>query len=166
MKFETIPFGKPEAFNVRIEISEGSKVKYEFNEDYQAFQVNFVFRHGFFWPFNYGEIFGTLAGDGDKLDAIVLSSQPLAMGSIVLCRPVAMAEIIDRGEVDNKIFCVPIVDGSLDNYQDLDSFSEEQLRSYEDFFRELAMQKNKILEVKGFHGKARTIEEIEKSVIK
>lgn len=158
-------FGKIEAFNVRVEIPEGSSVKYEYSEELGALVADFIFQNGFAWPFNYGEILGTKGGDGDKLDAIVLSTHPLHPGSIAVCRAIAMAEIIDRGEIDNKIICVPVVDRDLEFYQDLDSLSEEQLRSYEDFFRELAVQKNKILEIKGFHNRERAEEEIKKSII-
>lgn len=160
-----IPFGEINKFNVLIEIPEGTEIKFEYNSEYDAFVVDFI-PTDLVWPFNYGEIFGTRGGDEDKLDVLVLSSKPLPMGSVVVCRAIGMAEIVDRGEEDNKIICVPVLDKQLNNLQDIGDLSEEQLRSYDDFFRELAVQKDKIMEIKGFRGKDRAEEEIKKSLKK
>ncbi len=166
MNVKNIPFGQVDKFNVFIEIPEVTQNKYEYDEELEMVRLDFVLSGEAGWPFNYGFICGTRGGDGDMLDAIILSSQPLTVGTLVVCRAVGMAEIVDRGEVDNKILCVPVVDRLMEKYQNIDSFSEEQLRSYNDFFIDLAVQKNKIMEVKGFGDKERAEQEINRSIEK
>lgn len=163
MNIKNIPFGEIDGFYVVVETPQGSCNEYEYDENTQAFKLNFVYKNGLSYPFNYGSVAGTRGGDGDFLDAIVFSSFPLPVGSIVLCQAVGMIELLDRGERDNKIITVPILDPLSEKYNSLEDFSEEQIRQMEDFFQEVAVQKNKIMEIKGFFGKGRALEEIEKS---
>ena len=160
---QNIPFGAIDSFNVLVEIPEGSKVKYEYSKEQDILVADFMLIGETVWPFNYGEIFGTLGGDGDRLDAIVISTHPLLPGSVVACRAIGRAEIVDRGQEDNKIICVPNIDRDKGNCTDLDSLSEEQIRNFNDFFIELAAQKNKIMEVKGWHTRERAEEELKKA---
>lgn len=55
-------------------------------------------------PFNYGSIVGTLAPDGDPLDAVVLGPR-LPRGRTVECRPLAVYGFVDRGTLDPKVVC-------------------------------------------------------------
>lgn len=163
MNLNKIPSGTPEEFNVIIEIPKGSSVKYEFDEALGVFKLDFVYQDLSF-PFSYGFIPNTLAEDGDPLDVCVFAGQPLITGSVVACRAVGIAEVLDRGVGDNKIFAVPVLDLPMKDILDISDFSEEQLRQIEDFWREVAVQKNKIMEVKGFFGRGRATEEIKKSI--
>ncbi len=165
MDFKNTPFGDLEKFNVLIEIPKGSSNKLEYDQDLDAIRLDFVFEDLAF-PFNYGSIAGTLGGDGDHLDAIVLSSYVLPIGILVPCKPIGMMEILDRGEQDNKIICIPVKDPLIKQYEDIADFSEEQLREWEDFHHAVAVQKNKIMEIKGFHGKDVALAELEKCRIK
>lgn len=65
------------------------------------------------YPGNYGMIPGTLGGDGDPLDVLVLGNLALR-GSVIEARPIGVLEFVDRGERDDKILAVP-VDGSPEN---------------------------------------------------
>ena len=117
-----------EILKVFIEIPKGSNHKFEYNEKTGKLELNFVFsavggpasRSGsetlqgrmtggkdLVFPFNYGFIPGTLGGDGDPLDAIVLSDRPISSSTILDCKPIGVLKTIDRGEVDDKIVCVP-----------------------------------------------------------
>lgn len=166
MDLKNIPFGTSEAFNVLIEISKGSPNKYEYDEKLQALKLDFVFKDGFTFAHNYGLIPGTLAGDGDHLDAIVLSQDSLAMGTIAVCRAIGMIELIDRGEEDNKIVAIPLVDENYKNIQSLKDLPQNWTNEAVKFYKELAIQKNKIMEIKSFQDKERALSELEKCQIK
>ena len=165
LNLRTVPFGSPEEFNVLIEIPQGSQNKYEFDEKHEAIRLDFVLSGGLTWPANYGSVVGTLGGDGDMLDVFVFSSNPVYPGVLVACKPFGMIEVIDRGETDNKILAVAVVDPRSKYLNDLEDLPEEEVRQFEDFLAELAQQKNKIMEIKGFHGRQRALEELKKSVI-
>ncbi len=100
-------------FQVRVENLKGTKEKYEYDEVTEQMRLDFVFKNGLIWPYNYGQILNTLGGDGDKLDAIILSSKPLNIGNVFFCRTIDMIELLDRGERDDKIICVPVEDEAL-----------------------------------------------------
>ena len=69
------------------------------------------------YPGNYGMIPGTLGGDGDPLDAIVLS-HALARGSVVKVKVIGVLKLIDTGEQDDKLIAV-LPSGPLGKVDDL-----------------------------------------------
>jgi len=72
------------------------------------------------YPFAYGFVIGTLAGDGDAADCFVLSARRLSSGEIVECEPLALIEQIEDGETDHKLIAAPtgeaaVIDDAVDN---------------------------------------------------
>lgn len=57
-------------------------------------------------PFNYGSVPGTLAPDGDPLDALVLGPRRRA-GTRVEVDVLAVLGFVDRGQGDPKLVCGP-----------------------------------------------------------
>lgn len=57
------------------------------------------------YPVNYGIVPGTLGGDGDPLDVLVLGPA-LPRGSVWAVRPVGVLRLTDDGERDDKILAV------------------------------------------------------------
>lgn len=55
-------------------------------------------------PFNYGSVPDTTAGDGDRLDAVLLGPRR-ARGERVRARVVALVHFVDAGEDDPKYVC-------------------------------------------------------------
>ncbi|MFC1630213.1 inorganic diphosphatase [Patescibacteria group bacterium] len=163
MSYNKVPFGTSDTFNVVIEIPKGSKNKYEYDEKLDAIKLDWVFTDGFCFPFDYGYIPETKAGDGDHLDVFVFSSHQIAIGSVVECRPIGMIEFLDRGEKDNKILAVPLVDPEYQKHKELSDLSFDYQTIFKDFFKELGIQKNKTVEIKGFRDKAIAVKELELS---
>ena len=60
-------------------------------------------------------------GDGDPLDVIILGPA-VPRGSVVEVRPVAVLDLLDQGERDDKILAVP-VSGPLSDVIDLKSLN-------------------------------------------
>lgn len=158
------PFGTPEEFNVVIEIPEGSNLKYECDPETGELKLDFVFKDLVF-PFNYGFIPHTLGGDNDPLDAMVLASAPLKPGEVVKCKAVGMLKTIDRGEVDDKLVTVPLNDELASKYQDSSDLPADFLEKCADFYREVAIQKQKTMEVKTLENRQTALEEIKKSLV-
>lgn len=161
MSYKHIPFGTPEKFNVVVEIQKGGKVKYEYNEETHEIQVTCIFKNGFSFPFDYGFVPETRGGDGDHLDVFVLGSQSVQMGTIVECRPIGIIELIDRGEKDNKILAIPVGDLAAENIKTLNDLSFDYKKIFEEFFKELAIQRKKTMEIKGYKDALEAMEELE-----
>ena len=79
----------------------------------------------------------TLAGDGDPLDALVLTRQPLHPGVLVRFRPVAVLRMTDKGEQDEKIIGVPVdqVDPTYAGIRDVTDLPAIERQRIEAFFR-------------------------------
>lgn len=59
------------------------------------------------YPFAYGFVIGTKAGDGDAADCFVISARKLLSGEQIDCTPLALLEQIEDGETDHKLIAVP-----------------------------------------------------------
>ncbi len=101
--------------NTVIEIPKWSTLKIEWNRKVAAFELDRVEPSIFAKPVNYGFIPGTLDEDGDELDTLVLTNDPIPTGVFLKARVVAVLKFEDDGEVDDKIVCVPEDDRNTDN---------------------------------------------------
>jgi inorganic pyrophosphatase len=116
--------------DVLIEIPANSSVKYEFDENLKRLYVDRFQTAPMNYPENYGLIEGTKGGDGDPLDAFVLTSQPIVPGSWIKVRPIAMVVMEDEKGSDNKLLCVPVdekVDPITGNWQTLSDIQKYRL---------------------------------------
>lgn len=90
-----------------VEIPVGGAIKYETRADGLVFVDRFL-SMPMAYPGNYGSLPGTLAGDGDPLDALVLTRAPLHPGVLLRFRPIGVLRMRDAGEADEKIIGVPV----------------------------------------------------------
>jgi inorganic pyrophosphatase len=89
------------------------------------------------YPANYGSMPRTLAGDGDPLDALVLTRFPVQPGAVIRFRPLGVLRMVDRGEADEKIVGVPVdaVDPTYRDMRGLDDLPAMERQRIEAFFR-------------------------------
>jgi inorganic pyrophosphatase len=112
------------------------------------------------FPFNYGFVAQTESGDGENLDAFVLSTHPISRGTMVVCRPVGMIELIDRGKEDHKIIAVLNNEPKWSDVQDMKDLPVEYVTMFEEFYKELARQWHHDIKITGFFGKDRAKKEL------
>ena len=103
----TTPDGVVETVTAIIEIPSGGTVKYERDAEGYIFVDRFL-AMPVAYPANYGSIDGTLAGDGDPLDILVYSREPIIPGARIKVRPIGILRMVDGGEDDQKIIAVPV----------------------------------------------------------
>lgn len=126
----------PEEVLLAVEIPAGSSIKYEINEQGLLFVDRFQ-SMPVAYPANYGSMPRTLAGDGDPLDALVLTREPLHPGVLVMFRPIGVLRMLDDGEHDEKIIGVPTdkVDPTYAGIRDLADLPQIERDRIEAFFR-------------------------------
>lgn len=131
-----IPPGKeaPEVVNVYVEIPEGSRNKYEYDEKLKLIKLDRVLYSPFHYPGDYGFVPQTLWYDGDPLDVVILTRIPVAPGVIVETRPVGALEMIDNGEDDIKIIGVPAKDPYYDEITDIADVAPMMIAEIKHFF--------------------------------
>lgn len=132
----TQPAQAPQQAVLAVEISAGSFTKYETDEQGLLFVDRFL-SMPMGYPANYGSMPRTLAGDGDPLDALVLTREPLRPGVLITFRPIGYLKMRDNGERDEKIIGVPTdhVDPSYSDIRDLADLPEVERQRIEAFFR-------------------------------
>lgn len=101
--------------NVVVEISAGSSHKIEWNRDLAVMQLDRVEPAIFAKPTNYGFIPQTLDEDGDELDALIITDQPLPTGIFLEAKVIGVMKFVDDDEVDDKVVVVPADDRSTGN---------------------------------------------------
>ncbi|MEL7502120.1 MAG: inorganic diphosphatase [Cyanobacteria bacterium J06554_6] len=141
---------KPGLINVLIEIPGGSKNKYEFDKDINAFALDRVLYASVQYPFDYGFIPNTLADDGDPLDGMVIMDQPTFPGCVIAARPIGMLGMIDGGDSDEKILCVPDKDPRYAGVKTLTDVAPHRLDEIAEFFRTYKNLEKKVTEITGW----------------
>ena len=151
-----IEAGSAEKLNVIIEIPKGSHNKYEIDKDTGLIKLDRANYNGAPYPCEYGFIPQTLAEDGDAVDVLLLATYPLPPGTWVEMRPIALMEMTDDGEPDNKIIGVPVNDRRWDDVQDLRDLNQHTQRELKLFFETIKQLKAKpaIVAIHGFKDKA------------
>ncbi len=127
--------------NTVIEIPKWSTLKIEWNREVAAFELDRVEPSIFAKPTNYGFIPQTLDEDGDELDTLVLTNDPIPMGVFLKARVLGVMKFEDDGEVDDKIICVPLDDRNvgeaLMNLDDLHSQWKQKIEHHFTHYKDL-----------------------------
>ena len=121
--------------NVVVEIPAGSNHKIEWDRENACFMLDRVEPIAFAKPCNYGFIPQTLDEDGDELDALIITDQPLTTGIYLTAKVLGIMKFVDDGEVDDKIICVPADDrNNGDCYNTLEDLPKRTLEQIEFHF--------------------------------
>lgn len=161
-------YGKnaPEEVNVLIEIPKGTNVKYEFDKEMEVMVVDRFSKTSMNYPLNYGFVPATLSGDGDPVDVLVLSEQPIMPGMIIAVKPIGMLEMEDESGVDAKVLGVPAVTGDMYSaLNDINEVSEDLKNQIKHFFEHYKdLDKGKWVKLKDWLGRDAAIKEIESGI--
>lgn len=109
----------PEKFIACIEISAGSKNKYELDKETGMLMLDRILYTSTHYPANYGFIPRTYGDDGDPLDVLVLCHEEIAPMTLVKCFPIGVIRMQDDNASDEKIIAIPVRDPSMNGYRDI-----------------------------------------------
>jgi inorganic pyrophosphatase len=124
----------PKIMNMIVEVLSGSRDKYEYNSEWEAFVLDRVLHSSVVFPVEYGFIPQTWWHDNDPLDIMVLSYEPLEVGCVIKTRPVGTIILEDEEGEDPKILSVPISDPRFDEYKDIKDVPPHIIREIQEFF--------------------------------
>lgn len=134
---------KQNAFDVVIEISKGSKMKYELDKETGMLKLDRVLHTSTHYPANYGFIPLTYAEDNDPLDALVLCAEQIEPMTLVHCYPIGVISMLDNGAPDHKIIAIPFGDPTYNSYKDIDQLPSHIFEEIKHFFRVYKTLENK-----------------------
>ena len=130
-------------FEAVIEISKGSKMKYELDKETGLLKLDRVLHTSTHYPANYGFIPKTYADDNDPLDVLVLCSEQIEPMALVRCYPIGVISMFDGGHADDKIIAIPFGDPTYNEYKDISQLPKHIFDEMIHFFTVYKMLENK-----------------------
>lgn len=119
-----------------IEVTKESNIKYEHDHETGKLVCDRVLHTSCVYPYNYGYIDGTLAGDGDPLDIMVVTGYGLVAGSYIKCKLLGVLYTEDEKGTDEKLIAVPVdkIDPYMRDINGLDDLKKIQRDKIKFFF--------------------------------
>ena len=154
----------PEDFIAVVEISKGSKQKYEMDKKTGLLRLDRILYTSTHYPANYGFIPHTLAEDNDPLDVLILCSESLIPMSLVKCYPIGVIIMNDNGSVDEKIIAIPDTDPNYNTYKSINDLPKHIFEEMQHFFSVYKQLENKHTTVDVASDRETAIEIIKKSM--
>lgn len=124
----------PTDFICVIEISKGSKNKYELDKETGLLILDRILHTSTHYPANYGFIPRTFGDDGDPLDVLLLCSEPIQPMTLVRAYPIGVIQMLDNGKNDEKIIAVPFNDPNYNCFHDISDLPPHVVEEMEHFF--------------------------------
>jgi inorganic pyrophosphatase len=131
-----VSYGKnaPDEINLIIEIRRGERNKYEIDKETGKLMLDRV--NGVFmgYPTDYGYVPNTLCDDGDPLDGLLVIDESVPHGVVVPSRAIGVLYMVDDGEGDEKLICVPVDDISKSHIKEVEDLGPEFKKQIEHFY--------------------------------
>ena len=140
----------PEDFICVIEISKGSKKKYELDKQTGFIILDRILHTSTHYPANYGFIPRTYGDDNDPLDVLLLCSEVLEPLTLVRAYPIGVIKMMDNGRSDEKIIAIPFNDPTYNNYKSIDELPRhifDEMRHFFEVYKNLEHKTTAVDEV-------------------
>lgn len=149
---KNLPIGPnaPDVVNAVIEIPKGSRTKVEYDPELEAFKLDRVLFSSVHYPTAYGFIPSTLWGDGDPLDILVFTDEPLTTGIVLDAIPIGALDMHDDKGSDLKIIAVAAFDPNVNMLKGYKELQEHRRLEIEHFFVTYKLLEEKEVNVGGW----------------
>ena len=152
----------PEDFLCVVEISKGSRKKYELDKETGLIILDRVLYTSTHYPANYGFIPRTYGDDGDPLDVLLLCAEPLEPLTLVRAYPIGMISMVDNGRNDEKIIAIPFNDPNYNQYTNIDQLPWhifDEMRHFFSVYKNLENKTTAVNEVSAREDAVRIVRE-------
>ena len=150
----------PENFVAVVEISKGSKKKYELDKETGFLRLDRILYTSTHYPANYGFISRTYGDDKDPLDVLILCSEEIEPMTLVECYPIGVIRMIDNGANDEKIIAIPFSDPTYNMYKDISELPSHLFEEMSHFFTVYKQLENKETAVNEVNGREEAVKVI------
>lgn len=143
----------PNSVNAIIEITNGSKGKYEICKETGLLLLDRVLSSSVVYPANYGFIPQTYCDDNDPLDILVICSVDIIPLTLVEAKVIGVLTMVDGGEQDDKLIAVAKNDPIYNYINDLEQLAPHTMKQIVQFFQSYKALEQKTVVVEGVYGK-------------
>ncbi len=154
----------PDHVNALIEISQGSRAKYEIDKTTGLLRLDRVIYSSFHYPVNYGFIPKTLGEDGDPLDILVICSESIQPLCLIDATVIGNMQMIDHGEEDHKIIAIASNDPTVNHVSDIDDIPSHFFAQLKNYFQQYKVLENKKVVIDEFQDKQTAYRIINESI--
>lgn len=154
----------PNTVNAIIEITNGSKGKYELDKETGLLLLDRVLSSSVVYPANYGFIPQTYCDDKDPLDILVICSVDILPMTLVEAKVIGVMHMVDGGEQDDKIIAVAKNDPTHNHINDIEQLAPHIMKEVVQFFESYKALEKKSVVVNGTFGRERAQEIILESI--
>lgn len=154
----------PKDFICVIEISKGSKKKYELDKETGFLMLDRILYTSTHYPANYGFIPRTYGDDGDPLDVLLICAEPIEPMTLVRAYPIGVITMIDNGRYDEKIIAIPFDDPNYNMFDDIDKLPTHIFEEMRHFFSVYKNLENKQTDVNEVHPREDALKVIESGI--
>jgi inorganic pyrophosphatase len=154
----------PEKVMSIIEIPANTRAKYELDKDSGMLLLDRVIYSSMYYPTNYGFIPRTYCDDQDPLDILVLSQIEIVPMCMVEAKVIGVMQMVDGGEMDDKIIAVAANDMSVAHFNDVSELPEFWKKEMRNFFEDYKKLENKTVDVEEFQGREKAMEIVQQAM--
>lgn len=153
-----------EDFVCVVEISKGSKTKYELDKESGCLILDRILHTSTHYPANYGFIPRTYGDDNDPLDVLLLCSEQIEPLTLVRAYPIGVISMIDNGRNDEKIIAIPFSDPNYNMYKDIGELPKHVFDEMSHFFSVYKNLENKETAVNEVSDREASLKIIDKAI--
>ena len=136
-----------------IETPRGKRNKFDYDPELDLFVLGGLLPEGMVFPFDFGFVPGTLGGDGDPMDILVLMDAPAHVGCLLDVRIIGVinAQQSQDGEKETNDRLIGVAIHSYDHEQmeSIDDLHKSFLSQLEEFFVSYNKQRGKKFRIVG-----------------
>ncbi len=152
---------------VIIETPRGSRNKYKYEPSNKSYKLSKVMPEGMVFPYDFGCIPATKAEDGDPLDVLVLTDEPLFPGCLIDCKLIGVieAEQEEEGETNRNDRLIAVANQSLlySEVENLHGLNPVVLKQIKDFFVNYQRVRDVKVKILGHYGPERALEILQRA---
>jgi inorganic pyrophosphatase len=130
---EALPIGE-DASNVVVEVPVGSRNKYKYEPEMGTIMLDRVLLGNVRYPGDYGFVPSAVSTDGEPLDVIVASCDPVFPSCMIRARVLGPLEMTGEWGMELNISEVLDDDPCFEDFHTLNDVLEQNLREVENFF--------------------------------
>jgi len=152
--------GNAGLLEVVVEIPAGTRNKYELDPATNRLLLKRQLPASVAYPADYGFVPGTLAEDGDPLDALILIDEPVVPGGVVRVRLLGLLRLSDEHGQDPKLITILPETAQAEQWDDIADVPRRRLDEIEHFFSVYKDLEKGFAETHGYGDRAEAFEAV------